>query len=49
MYLPKSKEGVQYILLSDKVTALTIFEPKRIAQLMAEVVKIKNGGTNIPI
>ncbi len=39
----------EYILLSDKVTALTIFEPKRTAQLMAEVVKIKNGGTNVPI
>jgi hypothetical protein len=39
----------EYILLSDKVTALTIIEPKRKAQLMAEVVKIKNGGTNVPI
>ncbi len=39
----------EYILLSDKVTALTIFEPKRTAQLMAEVVTIKNGGTNVPI
>jgi hypothetical protein len=39
----------EYILLSDKVTALTIFEPKRTAQLLAEVVKIKNGGTNVPI